>query len=169
MILSYNSFVPILKGNNFIATNATVIGNVIVGENSSIWFGAVVRADIDKIEIGSNTNIQDNVVIHIDKGKPTIIGDEVTIGHNAIIHGAKLGNRTLIGMGAIILDGAQIGEGSIVAAGSVVRPNIIIPPRCLVAGVPAEIKRNTTDKELEAIIESAKNYVELAKIYINSI
>ncbi len=169
MILGFNSNKPVLKGGNFVAPNAVIIGNVFLGENSSVWFGAVIRADIDRVEIGANSNLQDNAVIHIERGKPTIIGDEVTIGHSAIIHAAFIERRTLIGMGSIILDGARICEGSIVAAGALITPRMIVPPRSLVAGVPAKIKRNVTDEEFEAIKESAKIYVELAKKYIHSV
>jgi len=168
-LVSFGSNSPVVHPSCFIAENATLIGNVTLGRNVSIWFGAVLRADIDRIEIGANSNIQDNSVIHIDRDLPTIIGEEVTVGHNAIIHAAKIAPRVLVGMGSVILDGAEIGEGCIIAAGSVVRPGSLIPPRSLIAGIPAQIKRAVTDEEFEKIKESAKLYVELAKRYRRSL
>jgi carbonic anhydrase/acetyltransferase-like protein (isoleucine patch superfamily) len=145
-----------------------LIGDVTLGENVSLWFGTVVRGDMHHITIGNRSNIQDNSVIHVTTDiSPTRIGDEVTVGHNAIIHGATIEDRCLIGMGSIIMDDVVVGEGSIVGAGAVVPPNMIIPPRSLVVGLPAKIVRQTTDEELEMIIERAQHYIDFSQEYKN--
>jgi carbonic anhydrase/acetyltransferase-like protein (isoleucine patch superfamily) len=145
-----------------------LIGDVTLGENVSIWFGTVIRGDMHHITIGNRSNIQDNSVIHVTTDiSPTRIGDEVTVGHNAIIHGATIEDRCLIGMGSIIMDDVVVGEGSIVGAGAVVPPNMIIPPRSLVVGLPAKIVRQTTDEELEMIIERAQHYIDFSQEYKN--
>ncbi len=142
-----------------------------IGQNVNIWYGVAIRADINYIRIGQETNIQENTVIHVDLNDrglgdcSTIIGDRVTVGHGAILHGCKVGDDCLIGMGATILSGAKIGAGSVVAAGALVKEYQEIPPRSLVAGMPATIKRPITDQELETIKKSAQHYVELAAEY----
>jgi carbonic anhydrase/acetyltransferase-like protein (isoleucine patch superfamily) len=143
-----------------------VIGDVEVGAESSIWFHTVVRGDVMGIRIGRRTNIQDLSLLHGTTGKfGVVVGDEVTVGHRAIIHGARIASRVLIGMGAVILDGVVIEEGVIVAAGAVVPPNTIIPPRKLVAGVPARVLRDVTDEEWEGILHSCQRYLELSREY----
>ena len=150
MIKTFRGKSPLIPNSCYISESVDLIGDVILGENVSIWFGTVVRGDMNFITIGNQSNIQDNSVIHVTTDvSPTQIGDEVTVGHNAIIHGATIEDRCLIGMGAIVMDDVIIGEGSIVGAGAVVPPNIIIPPRSLVVGLPAKIIRQTTDEELE--------------------
>jgi len=149
----------------FIAANATVIGNVEAGEDASIWFGAVVRGDDNTISIGRRTNVQDLTVVHCPPDIPTTIGDDVTIGHRAIIHGCKIGNRCLVGMGAIIMNGAEIGDDCVIGAGALVTEGTIIPPRTLAIGFPARPKRELTPDELKMILASADHYVKKGKEY----
>ena len=137
---------PVLDPRTFIAEGAKVIGNVAMQEFSSVWFNVVVRGDVARIEIGRYTNVQDNSVVHVADGQPTVIGDFVTIGHDAVVHGCTVGSHCLVGMGAVILNGAVVGEGSIVAAGAVVRENQIIPPHSLVAGLPAKVIRSIPEE-----------------------
>lgn len=149
----------------FLAPNATLIGDIRLGENVSIWYGAVLRGDINYIKIGNASNVQDNSVFHVTEKLPVIIGDYVTVGHNVTIHGCIVEDYCLIGMGAIILDNARIGKGSIVAAGSVVKENAVIPPGTLVAGVPAVVKKTLPPKSLEILKESALHYVKYTELY----
>lgn len=144
----------------FVAATATVVGQVTLGRGASIWYGAVVRADVERIEIGANTNIQDGAVLHGDPGQPTILGDHVTVGHRAIIHSAQLEDGCLIGMGAIVLNGVRIGTGSIVGAGAVVTKDV--PPRTLVVGMPAKPVRSVSEAEAAELIEHAHHYQQLA-------
>tara|TARA_B100001059_G_scaffold60159_1_gene55841 strand:+ start:12479 stop:12985 length:507 start_codon:yes stop_codon:yes gene_type:complete len=153
--------------NVFIAPTATVIGNVKLHDNVSIWFGAVIRGDSDSISIGSQTNIQDNAVIHCDPGKPAIIGKSCIIGHGAIVHGAQLSDHVLIGMNATILNDAKIGVFSIIGANSLVTSGMEIPPNSLVLGSPAKVIRKITNIEEEKIKKNALVYVEKAKEYKN--
>ncbi|MBC7331835.1 MAG: gamma carbonic anhydrase family protein [Synergistetes bacterium] len=150
----------------FIADTAKLIGDVRLGEKVSVWFGAVLRGDIAPIEIGDLSNIQDNVVIHVDKGVPTIIGRGVTVGHGAIIHACKVNDYALIGMGAILLDNCIIGDHSIIAAGTVITPGREIPPGVLVMGIPGKVVRELTEEEKRNLEEHALNYWELAKTYL---
>ena len=150
----------------FIAPTATVIGNVQIAPGSSIWFGAVLRSDMALIQIGRNTSVQDNAIIHVSEGVETIIGDQVTIGHGAIVHGAQVGDTVLIGIGAIVLDGATIGTGSIIGAGAVVTEGIEIPDRSLVLGVPGKVVRQVTVEQLRSIEANAKSYAALAQRYL---
>ena len=166
MIKKFRGKSPIIPDSCYISESVDLIGDVTLGENVSLWFGAVVRGDMHFITIGNRSNIQDNSVIHVTTDvSPTRIGDEVTVGHHAIIHGATIEDRCLIGMGTIIMDDAVIGEGSIVGAGAVVPPNMIIPPRSLVVGLPAKIVRQTSDEELEMIIERAQHYIDFSQEY----
>jgi len=159
---------PIQKGSDvFIAPTATVIGDVSLGDESSIWFGAVIRGDSDRINIGARTNIQDNAVIHCDPNDPAIIGDECIIGHCAIVHGAKLANNVLIGMNATVLNNAEIGEFSIIGANSLVTAGTIIPPYSLVLGSPAKVVKTLNKKQIEGIKINAEVYVKKAKEYIS--
>lgn len=152
----------------FIAETATVVGDVEIGEDSSVWFGSVVRGDVDRIRIGARTNIQDLTVIHVTTNThPTILGDEITIGHRAVLHGCHVEAGCLIGIGAVLLDGVRIGQRSLVAANSLVTPGTIIPPASLVMGSPARVKRALTDDELAYLDRSWRNYVELKEIYLN--
>jgi len=149
----------------FVAGNATVIGNVTVGKHVGIWFGAVIRADKDRIVIGDRSNIQDNCVVHTSKGFPVIIGNDVSVGHGAILHGCTIGSRVLVGMGAIIINGAMIGEGSIIGAGAVITEGKIIPANSVVIGVPGRIVRQTDQDQQQHILNNAVSYVELAREY----
>ncbi len=151
----------------FVARNATVIGTVTVGKDASIWFGAVVRGDMAEIIIGDGSNIQDNAVVHVDFGKPSIIGNGVTVGHGAIIHGAVIKDNVLIGMGSILLNGAVIGENSVIGAGTVVTEGFEVHPNSLVLGVPGKIIRQLKSEEVERIKEAARVYVEYAREYKN--
>lgn len=164
--ISYKGFSPEYNKTNFIAPGAIVVGRVKMGEFSNIWFNTVIRGDVNKIEIGKNVNIQDLSMIHITEEFTTIIEDNVTIGHSAIIHGAKIGKGSLIGMGAKVLDGVEIGEESLVAAGSVVAPGKKFPPRSFIIGTPAKVKRSLTNKEVAEYSNHYKSYVELAKTYL---
>lgn len=149
----------------FAAGNATIIGNVTVGEQVGIWFGAVIRADKDRIVIGDRSNIQDNCVVHTSKGFPVIIGDDVSVGHGAILHGCTIGSRVLVGMGAIIINGANVGEGSIIGAGAVITEGKVIPANSVVIGVPGKIVRQTDPDQQQHILNNAASYVELAREY----
>jgi carbonic anhydrase/acetyltransferase-like protein (isoleucine patch superfamily) len=153
--------------SGFIAPNATVIGSVTMKENVSVWFGAVVRADKDDIIIGESSNVQDNAVIHTSKGFPVHIGNKVSIGHGAILHGCRIRDRVLVGMGAIVLNGAVIGEDSILGAGTVVTEGADIPPGSLVLGVPGKVIKPTTPEQKKSIIHNAESYMELALRYRN--
>lgn len=149
----------------FIAKNATVFGDVQIGSESSILFNAVVRGDTSAIRIGERTNVQDLCCIHADPGFPCEIGSDVTIGHRAVVHGAKIANHVLIGIGAIVLNGASIGEWSVVAAGALVPEGKVIPPRSLVMGVPGKVVREVTEADIEMIRHAAEHYVELSREY----
>jgi carbonic anhydrase/acetyltransferase-like protein (isoleucine patch superfamily) len=146
-----------------VADNAAVIGSVTMGDDSSVWFGAAVRGDSDSIAIGCRTNIQDNATIHNDEGQPVVIGNDVSIGHNAVIHGATLDDGVLVGMGAVVLDGAVIGQGSLIAAGAVVTKGSIIPPNSLVMGTPGKVVRTL---EPGANLANARIYVERKNDYL---
>ncbi|MGB7901233.1 MAG: gamma carbonic anhydrase family protein [Halobacteriota archaeon] len=152
----------------FIAPTATVIGNVTIASGSSVWFGAVIRSDLALIQIGRNTSVQDNAVIHVREGIETRIGDQVTMGHGAIVHGAQIEDTVLIGIGAIILDKARVGKGSIVGAGAVVTEGTQIPRRSLVLGVPGKVVKEVTSEQFQWIEENAKSYTELAQRYLTS-
>ena len=143
----------------FIAEGAMIIGDVTIGEKSSVWFNCVLRGDLDRIEVGARTNIQDGAVVHMDKNYPAIIGDDVTIGHGAIIHGCTIEDGAMISMGAIILTGAKIGARGIVGAGAVVREGQEIPAESLVVGIPARIRRDVTAEELERMRHGKDDYV----------
>lgn len=166
MMHQFDGKMPKVHKHSFIAISADVIGNVSIGEYSNIWFGAVLRGDMDYISIGEYTNIQDNCTVHNDEDFPVYIGDYVTIGHNAIIHGCKISSYTLIGMGSTILNGAEIGEYTIVGAGSLVTQGKKIPSGVLCMGVPAKVIRELTIEEKESLKKSAQHYVELSMRYI---
>ena len=160
---------PRLASGVFIAEDAAIIGDVEIGNDCSIWYGAVLRGDMHFIRIGSRTNIQDNCVLHITAGTyPTIVAEEVTIGHAAIVHGCTVKKGALIGMGSRVLDGAIVGESALVAAGAVVPEGMVVPPRVLVAGVPAKVKRPLSDAELERLEMSWRHYVELKDEFLKT-
>jgi carbonic anhydrase/acetyltransferase-like protein (isoleucine patch superfamily) len=155
---------PRLGRDVFVAEGARVIGDVHLGDEASVWFGAVLRGDYMPIRVGARTNIQDNAVVHITSNETgATLGDDVTVGHAAIVHGCTIGSGCLVGMGSIVLDGAVVGEGSFIAAGSLVTPGTIIPARSFVMGRPAKVVRAVSDRDLHAIREAASRYVQYAR------
>lgn len=152
-----------INSDAFIADSSDLLGDVTLGKGSSIWYGSVVRGDMSYIKIGEYTNIQDNVTVHVDTDIPCVIGDYVTIGHNAVVHGCEIGNNTLIGMGAIILDKAKIGDNCIIGAGTLITEGVVIPPNSLVVGSPGKIKRQVTEIEVKTVKENALRYERLWK------
>ncbi|HVT45521.1 MAG TPA: gamma carbonic anhydrase family protein [Thermoanaerobaculia bacterium] len=167
IIRSYGGLTPRIGARVFIAENATVIGDVEIGDDASIWYGAVLRADIHAIRIGARTNVQDNCTIHVTAGTwPTILADEVTLGHGVIAHGCTVETHCLIGMGATILDGAVVGEETLVGAGALVTEGMKIPPRSLVLGVPGRVIRRLTPEEVERIQLNFRSYLEYKDAYL---
>ncbi|KRF05184.1 anhydrase [Arthrobacter sp. Soil782] len=164
-IIEFGGNTPSIPETVFVAPTASVIGKATFGDNASAFYGASVRADTETIIIGEGTNLQDNVVVHADPGFPASVGDRVSVGHSAVVHGCTIGNDCLIGMSATIMNGATIGEGSLVAAGAVVLEGMQVPPRSLVAGVPAKVRRELTDNELQDVRENASRYQELAALH----
>ena len=166
MLRPYRAILPRVHPTAFIDDSAQVIGDVEIGEQSSVWMHAVIRGDVNRIVIGRRTNVQDGTIIHVTHGRhPTTIGDELTVGHAAVLHGCTVGSGCLIGMGAVVLDGAEIGEGSLVAAGALVPAGATIPPRSLAMGRPAVVRRGLSDAEVAAIRESADRYVGYREDY----
>ncbi|HED64442.1 MAG TPA: gamma carbonic anhydrase family protein [Planctomycetes bacterium] len=155
-----------IPGGAFAAKDAILTGDVTLGADVGIWFGCVLRGDDAPLTIGARTNIQDLTMVHADTGVPNVIGEEVTVGHRCILHGARVGDRTMIGMGAVLLARSVVGEGAIVAAGAVVREGFEVPERTLVAGVPARIIREVSPEEAEMISGSARGYVEKLRAYM---
>ncbi|MBT5953696.1 gamma carbonic anhydrase family protein [bacterium] len=153
----------------FKAKNATVIGDVRLGKDSSIWYNAVLRGDINFIEVGERTNIQDGSILHLENDRACIIGNDVTIGHGALVHGCTVKDGVLVGMGAILLNGAVIGKGSIIGAGAVIKENSIIPDHSLVVGIPGKVVRTLDKKSYSDNVKWAKKYVILSKKHMNSI
>jgi carbonic anhydrase/acetyltransferase-like protein (isoleucine patch superfamily) len=169
-VANFNGASPNIDSSAFIAPDAWIIGDVKIGARSSVFFSAVVRGDIQSITIGQDTNLQEHVLVHSSHGmSPVVIGDGVTVGHRAIIHGCSIGNHSLIGMGATVLDNARIGEHCVIGAHSLVTKGTIIPPRSLVVGTPAKVARHLTDEEVADILTSAKRYSELADIYLRDL
>lgn len=168
MIKSFGDKNPRIHDTAFVTDDAFVIGDVEIGEEASVWFGSVVRGDVNYIRIGNRTNIQDACVIHVSsKDHPTVLEHEITVGHRVTLHGCHVESGCLIGIGSIILDGARIGSRSLIAAGSLVTPGTVIPPESLVIGTPARVKRPLTPEELEDLSRSWRNYVELSLRYRN--
>jgi carbonic anhydrase/acetyltransferase-like protein (isoleucine patch superfamily) len=165
MIYKYLDREPSLPEEYYVAENATVIGDVVLGEQSSIWFGAVLRGDIEPIIVGARSNIQDNSVAHTGKGAPTILGDDVTVGHKVTLHGCKIGNNCLIGMGSILLDGCEIGDNCIIGAGSIVALNRKIPAGSLALGSPARVIRKLSEDDISNIRMYAERYIEKMQQY----
>jgi carbonic anhydrase/acetyltransferase-like protein (isoleucine patch superfamily) len=167
MITAYKGISPRIAETAFVAPGAQIIGDVHIGEHSSVWFNCVLRGDCYHIRIGGNTNIQDGTVIHVTNGRfSTIIGDRVTVGHSVVLHGCTVKDRSLIGIGAIVLDDVTIGEESFIAAGSLVTPGIVIPPRSMVMGAPAKVRREVTDEEVARIDQHWQHYVEYKNQYL---
>lgn len=167
LIRPYGGKAPRLHESTWLAETAVVIGEVELGEHASVWFGSVLRADIHFIRVGARTNIQDQCVLHVTGGThPTVVGDEVTLGHRVTLHGCTVKDRCLIGMGATVLDGAVIGEDAMVGAGSLVPPGMVVPPGKLALGAPARVKRDLTPEEIASLRASAQGYVERAQQYL---
>lgn len=155
---SYKDWEPLLHDPVFLAPGARIIGRVEIGEKSSVWYNAVIRGDVDRVQIGRGTNIQDGTVVHEDEGYPCIVGDNVVVGHNAVLHGCTIGDNVIIGMGAIILSGAKIGANSVVAAGALVPGGREIPPNSLAVGSPAKVVRELLPEEQQTSVALAKRY-----------
>ncbi|MGW1618063.1 gamma carbonic anhydrase family protein [Streptomyces sp. NPDC002172] len=153
---------PRIEADVFVAPTASVIGDVTLEAGASVWYGAVVRGDVEKITVGARANVQDNVTLHADPGFPVRVGERVSIGHNAVVHGATVEDDCLIGMGATVLNGAVIGAGSLVAAQALVPQGMVVPPGSLVAGVPAKVRRELTAEEREGVTLNGTFYAELA-------
>lgn len=166
MILDFNGIKPRVDESCYISDSVDIIGDATIEKDSNIWFGTKVRADMNKIVIGQNTNIQENSVIHVDLSSPTIIGDNVTIGHGAIIHGCNIENNVLVGMGSIILNDAKIAKNTIIGAGSLITQGKVFPEGVLILGNPAKVIRSLTEDEIKSIKRSADTYVALSKKYI---
>ena len=168
MIRSYQGKLPQIASSCYVDISAQLIGDVTLGERSSVWMNAVLRGDVNAIRIGANSNVQDCAVLHGQRRLyPVIVGDWVTIGHNATVHGCVLEDAVLVGMGATILNDSRIGEGSIIAAGAVVPEHTIVPPNTLWAGVPAKLRRELGEADRKLIMEYAQNYLDYVDIYLN--
>ena len=168
MIRTFQGIRPTIATSAFIEDTAVMIGDVVIGEDSSVWFNTVVRGDVHSIRIGRRTNVQDLCMLHVTQDThPLVIGDEVTIGHHVVLHGCTIQNRVLVGMGAVIMDGAVIGEDSVVGAGALVTEGTVVPPKSLIFGSPARLRRPATEKEVAWIKQSAENYVRYSRQYLS--
>ncbi len=168
MIRPYRGRLPVVHPSAFIDASAQVIGDVEIGAESSVWMHVVIRGDVNAIRIGDRSNVQDATVLHAMRNQyETRVGNDVTIGHAAVVHGCQIHDRVLVGIGAIILNGAVVGEDSIVAAGSLVTERFVVPPRSLVMGSPARIKRPLTDEEVQSVLGYATRYVNYRLDYLN--
>jgi len=165
LIRSYKEIRPTLGERVFVDRSAQVIGAVTLGDDASVWMNTVVRGDVNRIEIGARSNVQDNCVLHVTAVHPTVLAEDVTVGHSVTLHGCTVERLCLIGIGAIVLNGAVIGEESIVAAGALVPEGMQVPPRSLVMGAPAKVKRPVTDEEREGLVRYARNYVGYKETY----
>ena len=166
MLHAYQNITPKLADQVFCVDSAEIIGDVEIGAKSSVWFQVVIRGDVNYIRIGERTNIQDGTVIHVThKVNPTIVGDDVTIGHNVTLHGCQIGDRCLIGMGAVVMDGAVVENDSIVAAGALITPGTTVLSGTLYAGSPAKYKRHLSEKEIAFLKQSAQNYLNYVKSF----
>ena len=166
MLRPYRGHVPVVHPTAFVDETAQVIGDVELGAESSVWMNVVIRGDVNYIRVGARSNVQDNSVVHVmHEIHPTVIGDDVTVGHSAIVHGCTVGNRVLIGMGAILLNGSQVGEDCIVASGTLVTEGTVIPARSMVMGSPGKVRRTLSDAEVASILDYSSNYVRYRKDY----
>jgi carbonic anhydrase/acetyltransferase-like protein (isoleucine patch superfamily) len=163
MIVTFSGTTPTVEDGAWVADNATVLGDVVLGSGTGVWFGAVIRADTASIRVGTDSNVQDNCVLHADPDAPLSVGDRVSIGHTAVLHGCTVESDVLVGMGAIVLNHARIGTGSLVAAGALVLEGTVVPPGSLVAGVPGKVRRPLTDEEQQHVRANAEHYVALAR------
>lgn len=170
MILAMDGKSPDVHGSAFVAPNATLIGDVVIAESASVWFGCVLRADVGTIRVGARTNIQDLTMAHMTHGLSNLeVGADVTVGHGVILHGCRVEDRCLLGMGAILLDNAVIGAGSLVGAGALVPPRMVVPPGSLVLGNPAKVVRPVNAREVAMIEAGTMHYVENAKRYVDAL
>lgn len=168
LIRPYKGIHPKIGERVFLAENVSIIGDVEIGDDSSIWYGTVVRGDVHYIRIGQRTNIQDNCVVHVTNGTwPAIIGDDVSIGHGVIVHGCTIARGCLIGMGSRLLDGSVIGEEALIGAGALVPEGMEVPPRTLVLGVPGKVRRDLTGDELERVRKNSSYYLEYKETYLS--
>jgi carbonic anhydrase/acetyltransferase-like protein (isoleucine patch superfamily) len=158
-ILTLGAAAPVVPESAFVAAGARLIGAVNLGEQASVWYNAVLRGDSDSITVGARSNLQDNVSVHVDRGSPVVIGEDVSVGHNAVVHGCTIEDGCLIGMGSVVLSRAVIGAGSLVAGGAVVLEGTVVPPGSLVAGVPAKVRRELTADERKKILRNAAVYL----------
>lgn len=158
-VLTLPDAVPAVHDTAFVASGARIVGEVILGEEASVWYNAVLRGDSASITVGARSNLQDNVSVHVDAGRPVVIGSDVSVGHNAVVHGCTIGDGSLIGMGSVVLSGADIGPGCLVAGGAVVLEGTVVAAGSLVAGVPAKVRRALTDEEREKILRNAQTYL----------
>lgn len=163
LIRPYGDARPDIDATAWLAPTATVIGSATLEAESSVFYGAVVRADMDRVQLGRGSNLQDNVVVHTDTGFPTVIGSRVSVGHLAVVHGCSIADDVLIGMGSTILNGVSIGSESLIAAGTVVLEGTVIPPRSLVAGVPGKVRRELGDDEVAKVVDNAHHYQQLSQ------
>ncbi len=162
-VISYGGKAPRVAASAFLAEGSVVVGDVEIGDGSSIWFGTVVRGDVNHVRIGARTNVQDQSVVHVtSRTHPTVIGDDVTVGHRAVLHGCTVNDRCLVGIGAIVLDGAVVGPDAMVGAGALVPPGMVVPPGKLVLGAPAKVRRDLTPEEISSLKTSAASYVGYA-------
>ena len=161
-LLTFDDRTPRIPDSAWAAPNATLIGDVTLGERASVFYGAVLRGDMDAIMLGDDSNLQDGVIVHVDAGRPAVIGANVSVGHGAVIHGCTIEDGALIGIRATVLNGAVIGAGSLVAAGAVVLEGTVIPPRSLVAGVPAKVRGELSDEQAERVRRNSEVYVALS-------
>ena len=167
MIRSYQGRLPQIPASCYVDLSAQLIGDVTLGEHSSVWMNAVLRGDVHFIRVGANSTVQDCAALHGQRNLyPVIVGDWVTIGHNATVHGCVVEDAVLVGIGSVILNGCRIGEGSIIAAGAVVPEGTVVPPRTLWAGVPAKLRRELGDKDRALILQYAQNYLDYTEIYL---
>ncbi|MGH3457706.1 gamma carbonic anhydrase family protein [Aeromicrobium sp.] len=165
MEISINGLTPQVHKEAWVAPTATVVGSVTIEAGASIWYGTVLRADNEPITIGARSNVQDNCSFHVDVGYPVSLGEGVSIGHGAVVHGATIGDHVLVGMGAIVMNGAVLGEESMVAAGALVTAGMEVPPRSLVAGVPGKVRRELSDAEIENLYRNARIYEEHSDLH----
>ena len=165
LIVTVDGHTPEIDPAAWVAPGAVVAGRVRIGPDSGVWYTTVVRADMESVTVGAGSNLQDGTVVHADPGFPAVIGDGVTVGHRAVVHGCTVEDDCLIGMGAVVLNGAVVGAGSLVAAGAVVSQGMVVPPRSLVAGVPGKVRRETTDGDLATVRASAAGYRHLLGVH----
>ena len=167
MVRSYLGYSPVIPGSCYVDISAQIVGQVELGEHSSVWMNAVLRGDVHSIRVGTNSNVQDCAVLHGMRYKhPVVVGDWVTIGHNATVHGCVVEDVCLIGMGATVMNNAKIGEGSVIAAGSVIPEGMVVPAKSLVAGVPGKVRRSLTSDDHEMILQYGRNYLDYVKMYL---